>query len=156
MGQYYLTVNLDKQEYIHPHKFNDGLKLVEFGSSGMGTMFGLAALLADGNGRGGGDLPENKLIGSWAGDRIVVAGDYGDFGKFLSEKEIEKFKAENEGKEPSLYGYALKCFKDISEDIILALCDNNWIRDSFLEEGYFPPGKEVQDKIREKYKECSV
>ncbi len=155
MGQYYLTVNLDKKEFLYPHKFNDGLKLVEFGSSGSGTMFGLAALLAEGNGRGGGDLhSESKLIGSWAGDRIVVVGDYADEGKFLTKEQIEKFKSENEDSEPNLYIYANKYFKDISEDIIFVLCENNWVRDHFLkEECYMAPAKEVQDKVREKYKE---
>ncbi len=31
MGQYYYIVNIDKHEYLHPHKFNDGLKLLEAG-----------------------------------------------------------------------------------------------------------------------------
>ncbi len=76
MGQYYKIVNLDKRQYLHPHKFGDGLKLLEFGAGGSGTMCGLAILLADGNGRGGGDLRSNaSVIGSWAGDRIVIAGD---------------------------------------------------------------------------------
>ena len=70
MGQYYLIVNLDKRQYLHAHKFGDGLKLLEFGSSGSGTMCALAILLADGNGRGGGDLtiddgaPGADIIGS--------------------------------------------------------------------------------------------
>ena len=29
MGQYHLTVNLDKHEFIHPHQLGDGLKLGE-------------------------------------------------------------------------------------------------------------------------------
>lgn len=83
MGQYYIVVNLDKKQYLHPHKFGDGLKLREFGQSGFGTMYALAALLADGNGRGGGDIPsDDPLIGSWAGDRIVITGDYADPGKY--------------------------------------------------------------------------
>lgn len=105
MGQYYHIVNLDKQEYLDPHGFGDGLKLREFGESSMGTMTALAFLLADGNGRGGGDYirydgqpgdhpnldvyfaskqtPER--CGSWAGDRVVVAGDYADEGRFTSD-----------------------------------------------------------------------
>lgn len=77
MGQYYYIVNLDKKQYLHPHAFGDGLKLMEFGCSGEGTLLALAALLADGNGQGFGDLKsDDSLVGSWAGDRIVVAGDY--------------------------------------------------------------------------------
>jgi hypothetical protein len=56
MGQYHLVVNLDRKEFIHPHRFGDGLKLLEFGCSADGTLTGLAILLACSNGRGGGDL----------------------------------------------------------------------------------------------------
>jgi hypothetical protein len=83
MGQYYKVANLDKKQYLHPHKFDDGLKLMEFGYSSGGTMAALAILLAVGNGRGGGDLKStHSLIGSWAGDRIAIVGDYVDKGEF--------------------------------------------------------------------------
>jgi hypothetical protein len=76
MGQYHYVINQDKREFLHPHKFNDGLKLLEFSSGGLTTM-ALASLLATSNGRGGGDLhADHPLIGSWAGDRIVIVGDY--------------------------------------------------------------------------------
>ena len=45
MGQYFLIVNLDKKEYLHPHKFGDGLKLLEFGCSSQGTLTALTLLL---------------------------------------------------------------------------------------------------------------
>ena len=81
MGQYHLTCNLDKREYLHPHKLGDGLKLMEFGCSAMGTMTALAVLLSEQNGRGGGDLHADDAlsriyIGRWAGDRIAIIGDY--------------------------------------------------------------------------------
>jgi hypothetical protein len=86
MGQYYYVVNVTKKQYLHPHDFNDGLKLLEFGASGDGTMMGLALLLSDGNGRGGGDARnQSQLIGSWAGDQIVIAGDYADNGRFTDD-----------------------------------------------------------------------
>jgi len=84
MGQYYRVVNLDKRQYIDPYVFGDGVKLMEFGCSGNGTMTALAVLLASSNGMGGGDLHLGEkskwkaVPGSWAGDRIVVAGDYDD------------------------------------------------------------------------------
>ena len=128
MGQYYLIVNPDKQQYLEPHNFNDGAKLTEFGSSGDGVMFGLAVLLADGNGRGGGDVSssDDEIIGSWSGDRIVVAGDYADGLKFLSEEQksnqdILQFIADKHyspgSKKPehvNLYAYAREQFTDIS------------------------------------------
>lgn len=78
MGQYHYVVNLDKEEYLHPHAFGDGLKLLEFGASGCGTMTALALLLARDNGPGGGDMhSDDPLIGRWAGDRVIIVGDYG-------------------------------------------------------------------------------
>lgn len=132
MGQYYLVVNVDRGEYLHPHKFGDGLKLMEFGNSHCGTLLGLAVLLADGNGRGGGDLrTDNPIVGSWAGDRIVVAGDYADGGKFLPgdapESELQKIADEcfTEGHQKAegvnLYHYAEAKFEDISDRVIEAI-----------------------------------
>jgi hypothetical protein len=86
MGQYHYICNLDKREYLDPHQFGDGLKLMEFGCSMGGTMTALAILLASANGRGGGDLrleednPLEEIVGSWAGDRIAIIGDYFDEG----------------------------------------------------------------------------
>jgi hypothetical protein len=87
MGQYHYVVNLDKKQYLHPHRFDDGLKLLEFGCSSDGTLTALAILLAAqvrGGARGGGDASSDQdsdpggLVGSWAGDRIVIAGDYAE------------------------------------------------------------------------------
>lgn len=123
MGQYHKIVNLDKRQYLHPHAFGDGLKLVEFGSAGEGTMMALAVLLATDNGRGGGDLKSNHpLVGSWAGDRIVIAGDYGDRGEWLSEFP------DAEG--CNLYEYASQHFEDISQQVkeIIADAEGDWCR----------------------------
>lgn len=88
MGQYHHIHNLDKHEKIHPHALGDGLKLLEFGCSGDGTMTALAILLAGsckGGARGGGDVDSSHLmaqyiIGRWAGDRIAIIGDYAEGG----------------------------------------------------------------------------
>ena len=80
MGQYHKIVNMDKKQFLQPHKFDDGLKLMEFGCSSDGTMTALAVLLAcacKGGARGGGDIHSaDPLVGSWAGDRIAIVGDY--------------------------------------------------------------------------------
>ena len=73
MGQYYKILNIDKEEGIHPHDFNDGLKLMEFGGSGKGAMAALAALL----------VTDKLQVGPWAGCRIVISGDYADKGRFV-------------------------------------------------------------------------
>jgi hypothetical protein len=147
MGQYYKIVNLDKKQFLHPHAFGDGLKLMEFGSSGQGTMNGLAILLADGNNRGGGDLrSDNPIIGSWAGDRIVVAGDYADRGNHLSEQAINFFANDPKNQENidhwkdkcelpveeypiNLYVFAESYYEDISEQVVEALCDDVYVKE---------------------------
>lgn len=139
MGQYYYVVNLDKKQYLHPHRFGDGSKLLEFGDSMGGTMTALAILLADGNNRGGGDLhSENPIIGSWAGDRIVIAGDYADGGKFfkglgLEDHELQVIADEcfsegyNKKEEVNLYHVAQKCFEEISAQVIKAMKDDPYL-----------------------------
>lgn len=119
MGQYHIIVNLDKQEYLDPHKFGDGLKLMEFGGSGDGAMLGLAVLLAKDNGRGGGDLrSDDPIIGSWAGDRIEIAGDYGDKIYKLHPEDVE------DGQTPcNLYEYAYKYFDNIGNRVIAAIVE---------------------------------
>lgn len=123
MGQYYKIVNVKKRQYLNPHMFNDGMKLMEFGMSAGGTMTALAVLLADGNGRGGGDLgSENDIIGSWAGDPIVVAGDYADQGKFLPADKSEE----------TLYSVCEDEGEDISAKVLDALMEDRWFREDFI------------------------
>ena len=76
MGQYHKVYNLDKKESIHPHSIDNGLKLYEQVGHIRSTSTALFALLANSNGRGGGDFPTHPLVGSWSGDRILIQGDY--------------------------------------------------------------------------------
>jgi hypothetical protein len=145
MGQYYYVVNIDKKEFLHPHKFGDGLKLLEFGCSRDGTLTALAILLSQGNGRGGGDLnADDDLIGSWAGDRIVIAGDYADGGDFIegaTEEDLQEYakKCYAEGYQEServnLHCYAGEKYKDISEEMVAIMKKDTWLRKSLEEAG---------------------
>lgn len=80
MGQYHKVYNIDKREMIHGHHIHNGLKLVEQIGHDKSTSTALFLLLANSNGRGGGDVEEHEFIGRWAGDRIVVQGDYAEPG----------------------------------------------------------------------------
>lgn len=96
MGQYFLVVNLDKKEYLHPHKFGDGLKACEFGYGGK-TMQALHALLTKSDDSGGGDYnkefdPEG-IVGWWAGDRIWIVGDCDSSGLYDA---VEDESSDNE------------------------------------------------------------
>ena len=111
MGQYFVAVNETKREWLHPHRFGDGLKFMEFGPSGGGFMLGVALLLRRSNAGGGGDwygysapdgaLNEFPVVGSWAGDAVSIVGDYD--------------KSE-------LYQTAMDSYKDVSFDVLRAQC----------------------------------
>ena len=82
MGQYHWTVNLDKKEFISPHKIGLGLKMAEqVGDFHATTGDILFLLLACSHSRGGGDVPAEgieDMLGRWAGDRVIVIGDYSE------------------------------------------------------------------------------
>jgi hypothetical protein len=145
MGQYHIVINIDRGEYLFPHHLGDGLKLLEFGDGGK-TMTALAVLLAMDNGRGIGDLyavtPDTPveewekgkhgsrrarskhahLIGSWAGQRIVIAGDYGD--RYMPGTA-------------NLYKFARRNFRDISFEMVELLCTDPYLRESFQKNDWF-------------------
>jgi hypothetical protein len=203
MGQYYKIVNLDKRQYVHPHRLGNGVKLLEFGCSAMGALTAVAILLADGNGRGGGDLyqtgtvkgsakdigyqafpkkvPDDmrvdhewdhdkgkvvfqsrvpKIIGSWAGDRIVVAGDYADTGKYgfdsdrvikrverrlpegfsgqVKDSDYRDVEMEYVEKDCTLYTLADLEFEDVSLLALAAMLYDSYILESNLEDAWGP------------------
>lgn len=136
MGQYHQVYNLTKKETFTTRGLGDGSKLLEWGCGGAYTA-GLAVLLCNSNGRGGGDLTvyhayerdengeyilttEQKLAflqvkqiaGRWAGDKIVVQGDYAEKGDpaFISDKRMESFK-------------------DITDLVVAALSVDAYLRD---------------------------
>ena len=128
MGQYYLVVNVSKGQYMKPHNLGDGAKLMEFAMAGEGIMAALAVLLVSGNGRGGGDLRcSSNLIGSWAGDRIVIAGDYDDYGLFVAEfaAAVGLEVSVEDLDRTSLYSFATDHGRDVSDEIRQVLSDAN-------------------------------
>lgn len=113
MGQYWVVTNLDKKEFIHPHKLGTGLKLWEQLASHPGTGAALIILCAAmPEARGGGDLnhelPDDEFvedlkkaagvsyveiakrtIGRWAGDRIALIGDYAERGDLKPKDDAD-------------------------------------------------------------------
>lgn len=142
MGQYHLIVNTDKKQLLTPTRLGDGLKLLEFGDGGA-TLTALAILLAQDNGRGLGDLhvampdtplehwekdeynlkrvrtPHAHLVGSWAGDRITIAGDYGDN---LPDRD------------ENLYYVAQSEYEDISAPMRELVKTDKWLREKFADQ----------------------
>lgn len=114
MGQYYKILNKTKKQYIEPYVFDNGAKLMEFTSTGKGMLQGLSILLANGNGRGGGDLhSDRKIVGSWAGDNIVIEGDYADNSMYdIMDKDSDNYE---------------RGWKDVSIETLRALYDDSWL-----------------------------
>ena len=122
MGQYFVAVNLDKREWIHPHRFGDGLKFWEFCGSSYGLLAGMAVLLRKSNEGGGGDwagysappgaFSRHPVVGSWAGDRVAIVGDYDESG---------------------LYHDAMDSYRDVSFDVIKALATDHYARERIKE-----------------------
>ncbi|HSH40074.1 MAG TPA: hypothetical protein VK993_14975 [Chthoniobacterales bacterium] len=77
MGQLFLIYNLDKIEYLDPHKFREARGIEQFGVGAGRTLTALALLLAEADMEGSEWFTSNPVVGRWAGDRIVLAGDEG-------------------------------------------------------------------------------
>jgi hypothetical protein len=162
MGQYYTIINLTKKEYIRPHAFDDGAKIMEFGSSGDGTMYAFSLLMSSGYGQGCEEELESSLIGSWAGDNVIIAGDYSepyknipqqDLGKVVFHCVVEELNREgaNEtGKETLLnwaeqksnvYTWAQLFCKDISDEAFNMIKDCPFVQMRHIQTWQVPSSK---------------
>lgn len=153
MGQYYYIVNVTKKQYLHPHEFNTGLKLREIAYDSFGVLTGLALLLADGNGRGGGDFDStSKLIGSWAGDKIVITGDYAD-DTYLTKAQKKKYQ--------NLCDLATNKYKNISKNVLALMLEDQYLRNKLCKEikegeaqgygGFYPFVQNVKDLCHQEF-----
>ena len=99
---------------------------MEFTSDGSGVLQGLSLLLANGNGRGGGDFrheDENNLIGSWSGDSITIEGDYADDSLW---DVMNPTRHGDDGEEPN--PNYVEGWIDISEKVFLLLMKDEYVR----------------------------
>jgi hypothetical protein len=77
MGQYHVLVNVDKKEMVVPHGLGLGLKQYEHIGEFNGTLAdAMYILMMTSPARGGGDFPSTNISSRWAGDRVLVLGDY--------------------------------------------------------------------------------
>ena len=93
MGQYHKLYNIDRKEYVHAHRIGCGLKLLEQIGDVQTTATAAFLLVANSNDRGSGDAPPHPYIGRWAGDRIVVQGDYAEAGDkgYINEADLNTY-----------------------------------------------------------------
>lgn len=111
MGQYHLLVNVDKREYLDPSSIGLGVKQWEHQAHAQWPMFGslgdaMYLLTMTSPARGGGDMPLTEVSGRWAGDRVMVVGDYTEDGDL---------PAEFMGAE--LYGTAYSTYEEIGQEV---------------------------------------
>jgi len=87
MGQYFRAVNLTKKEYVCPWEIGGIAKLWEWCVNNQAGIFPF--LLRKSSDGGGGDIQkEYETAGRWAGDRIVLIGDY-DASKLWDKLECD-------------------------------------------------------------------
>lgn len=149
MGQYYRIVNVDKREFIRPN----WQKLLEFGSGSYSEMMGLSLLIMQkedkkqyleqiSNLKVGGLLDLNQyvktntgarnVISRWAGDKIVIAGDYAEEGE-KGEGTLKPHVYKGEETFTTLYdaccGYHAKGegLKDITDIVTKALYGHPYV-----------------------------
>lgn len=87
MGQYYKAINIDNLEYVSPHDYDNGAKLMEHSYIGNNFVEAVEFLLINDG--------ENKA--RWADSRIIWGGDYADF------EENENFHSMVEDNGSSLF-----------------------------------------------------
>jgi hypothetical protein len=77
MGQYHILANLSNGEYVDPHSLGMGAKQYEHTLFAGDIAHAMYLLTMTSVARGGGDWPNIEGVsGRWAGDRVVVLGDY--------------------------------------------------------------------------------
>jgi len=103
MGQYFLLASISKREFVDPHKIGYGLKLWEWCANRQCGV--IPFLMAMGDDDGG------ALRGRWAGDKVVLIGDYD---------------------ESKLYNEVRETYTEISEWLIEAYNDFIGIEDRFI------------------------
>jgi hypothetical protein len=76
MGQYHKLINLDKHEVVEPYGLGLGAKQYEQTGTEASLGDAIYLLVMTSPASGGGDWPQTDVSGRWAGDRVVVLGDY--------------------------------------------------------------------------------
>lgn len=76
MGQYHILANLDTKEFVNPRALGGGVKQYEHTFYDGDLAHAMYLLTMTSPARGGGDWAETEMSGRWAGDRVVILGDY--------------------------------------------------------------------------------
>jgi hypothetical protein len=126
MGQYYLIVNVTKKQFMHPHHFSSGMKLMEWSYVGNYLTNAL----------------HNLLYNEWKGDEVYVVGDYADlnvygcedynwhdtYAELHSRFDLHDGEYEEYPDSYSLFSYVEANFTPLSqEDVVCAECGIRYV-----------------------------
>jgi len=106
MGQYFVIANTTKKEYLHPHRFGEGLKFMEFTMDSAGILHGFAHLMAQSS--EGVHVDCEAVTGRWIGDHVLIVGDYDN---------------------SEIFDEAYKSYNDISEMVINHIAEDRYVRE---------------------------
>lgn len=121
MGQYFLAVNTDKREYVCPWCVGGTAKLWEWA---VNTQAGLLVLLLRQSSEGGGGDYDgsNPVVGSWAGERVALVGDYDKSGLYNTARRQYRNISRQ-------IGQAFNSFTEIKDSkLALRTCDSCTVR----------------------------
>ncbi len=110
MGQYHKLVNLDRKEQVQPYNLGLGAKQYEQTGDNGSLSDALYLLVMTSPARGGGDWESfPDLSGRWAGDRVVVLGDYTEDGDLPGYENASKLYSQSDD------------WLDLSDEVAVAL-----------------------------------
>ena len=121
MGQYHILANLDTKEFVHPRALGGGVKQYEHTFYNGDLAHAMYLLTMTSPNRGGGDWAETEMSGRWAGDRVVILGDYTEDGDLPAFPEAHKLYIEiqEQGKHiGELVAIALSIVKEPIEQLV--------------------------------------
>lgn len=110
MGEYFRYVNLDRREYFDIDALGGATK-----ASGIGRNLGARAFALLLTRRGGGGAGGQVAVGSWAGDRVAVIGDY------IEPNALGVAT----GSERNLWSVVDEEYRDISSSVAVMLLDSD-------------------------------
>jgi len=127
-------VNIDKHEYLNPFNLGaDGDDIRAFSSGEEGFVSSaLMMLLTTANDLSDGDfLSDSSVVGSWAGDRIVITSEEMEPNKFMGDldvRDIDAVKALGTFDMVNLHIFADQMFAEISVPVITQLIKDDCVR----------------------------
>lgn len=149
MGQYYVLLNLTKRQYLADEYMAGKMWEILYNLGNKPFIARTLVELPNGSAASAGSAPR---LGSWAGDRFVIIGDYSDEIPFFftkaEQQELESSKVEvktssgdTKERAMNLYGFAYKHYKAVGKGHLTAESTRQELA------RLFPKGKKTQHLV---------